>query len=53
LPLHKVVCGQLLRQLLLGAANIAKAEDAASADADVGVPAMAVRKAAPAQLVER
>jgi hypothetical protein len=31
-----------------GAANIAKAEDAASADADVGVPAMAVRKASPA-----
>lgn len=31
-----------------GAAAIAKAEDAASADADVGVPAMAVRKATPA-----
>lgn len=31
-----------------GATNIAKAEDAASADADVGVPAMAVRKATPA-----
>src|ERR1035437_2760799 len=31
-----------------GAANIAKAEDVASADADVGVPAMAVRKATPA-----
>lgn len=30
------------------ATNIAKAEDAASADADVGVPAMAVRKASPA-----
>lgn len=30
------------------ATNIAKAEDAASADADVGVPAMAVRKATPA-----
>lgn len=28
--------------------NIAKAEDVASADADVGVPAMAVRKATPA-----
>jgi hypothetical protein len=31
-----------------GAAAIAKAEDVASADADVGVPSMAVRKAAPA-----
>lgn len=31
-----------------GATNIAKAEDASSADADVGVPAMAVRKATPA-----
>lgn len=31
-----------------GAANIAKAEDVASADADVGVPAMMVRKATPA-----
>lgn len=31
-----------------GATNIAKAEDAASADADVGIPAMAVRKATPA-----
>lgn len=31
-----------------GAANIAKAEDVASADADVGVPSMAVRKATPA-----
>lgn len=31
-----------------GATNIAKAEDVASADADVGVPAMAVRKATPA-----
>jgi hypothetical protein len=31
-----------------GATTIAKAEDAASADADVGVPAMAVRKATPA-----
>jgi hypothetical protein len=30
------------------ATNIAKAEDVASADADVGVPAMAVRKASPA-----
>lgn len=31
-----------------GATNIAKAEDVASADADVGVPSMAVRKATPA-----
>jgi hypothetical protein len=31
-----------------GATNIAKAEDVASADADVGVPAMAVRKGTPA-----
>lgn len=31
-----------------GATNIAKAEDVASADADVGVPAMAIRKASPA-----
>ncbi len=31
-----------------GATSIAKAEDVASADADVGVPAMAVRKATPA-----
>ena len=31
-----------------GATNIAKAEDDASANADVGVPAMAVRKATPA-----
>lgn len=31
-----------------GATSIAKAEDVASADADVGVPALAVRKAAPA-----
>lgn len=34
--------------LAAGSANIAKAEDVASADADVGVPAMAIRKAAPA-----
>lgn len=31
-----------------GASTIAKAEDAASADGDVGVPAMAIRKATPA-----
>ena len=31
-----------------GATSIAKAEDVASADSDVGVPAMAVRKATPA-----
>lgn len=34
--------------LAAGATAMAKAEDAASADADVGVPAMAVRKATPA-----
>lgn len=34
--------------LAAAAAAIAKAEDVASADADVGVPAMAVRKATPA-----
>jgi hypothetical protein len=34
--------------LAASATAIAKAEDVASADADVGVPAMAVRKAAPA-----
>lgn len=34
--------------LAAGATAIAKAEDVASADADVGVPAMAVRKASPA-----
>lgn len=31
-----------------GSTNIAKAEDVASADADVGVPAMAIQKATPA-----
>lgn len=31
-----------------GATNIAKAEDVASADADVGVPAMAIRQSSPA-----
>lgn len=34
--------------LAAGATNIAKAEDVASANADVGVPAMAVQKATPA-----
>ncbi len=34
--------------LAAGAAAIAKAEDVASANADVGVPAMAIRKATPA-----
>lgn len=34
--------------LAAGATNIAKAEDVASADADVGVPSMAIRKATPA-----
>lgn len=31
-----------------GATSVAKAEDVASADADVGIPAMAIRKATPA-----
>lgn len=35
-------------QLTAGATAIAKAEDAASASADVGIPALAVRKATPA-----
>lgn len=35
-------------RVIAGATNIAKAEDVAAADADVGVPAMAVRQAAPA-----
>lgn len=35
-------------KLSAGATTIAKAEDVASADADVGIPALAVRKAAPA-----
>ncbi|MCA1831226.1 MAG: hypothetical protein LC750_00500 [Actinobacteria bacterium] len=39
---------RIAQNLHAGAANIAKAEDAASADADVGVPSMAVRKATPA-----
>jgi hypothetical protein len=38
----------LITQVTAGATAIAKAEDVASADADVGVPAMAVRKATPA-----
>ena len=42
------VDGTVAVTLAAGAAAIAKAEDVASADADVGVPAMAVRKATPA-----
>ena len=42
------VAQRLTALLGAGATTIAKAEDAASADADVGVPAMAVRKATPA-----
>ncbi len=34
--------------LATGAGNVAKAEDVASADADVGIPAMVIRKATPA-----
>ena len=42
------VDGTVAVTLAAGATAIAKAEDVASADADVGVPAMAVRKATPA-----
>lgn len=42
------VDGTVTATIAAGATTIAKAEDVASADADVGVPAMAVRKAAPA-----
>ena len=44
------VDGTVAVTLAAGAAAIAKAEDVASADADVGVPAMAVRKATPANV---
>lgn len=37
-------------KLSAGATNFSKAEDAASANADVGVPSMAVRKATPANV---
>lgn len=50
-PSHAVTnAGIFAVQATIAAAatNVAKAEDAASADADVGVPAMAVRKATPA-----
>lgn len=40
--------GALAATLAAGATSIGKAEDVASADGDVGVPAMAIRKAAPA-----
>lgn len=42
--------GTFATQATIGASatNIAKAEDSASADADVGVPSMAIRKASPA-----
>lgn len=42
------VQGNVAVTLAAGAAAIAKAEDVASADADVGVPVLAVRKATPA-----
>lgn len=42
------VDGTVTASIAAGATTIAKAEDVASADADVGVPAMAVRKATPA-----
>lgn len=40
----------IITKLTAGAASIGKAEDVASADADVGVPAMAIRKATPANI---
>lgn len=42
------VSGTVTATISAGATTIAKAEDVASADADVGVPSMAVRKATPA-----
>jgi hypothetical protein len=42
------VDGTVTATIAAGATTIAKAEDVASADADVGVPALAVRKATPA-----
>lgn len=42
------VDGTVTATIAAGATTIAKAEDVASADADVGVPAMMVRKATPA-----
>jgi hypothetical protein len=42
------VSGTITATIAAGATTIAKAEDVASADADVGVPAMAVRKGTPA-----
>jgi hypothetical protein len=44
------VDGTVTATIAAGATTIAKAEDVASADADVGVPAMAVRKATPANV---
>jgi hypothetical protein len=42
------VDGTVTASIAAGATTIAKAEDVASADADVGIPAMAVRKGTPA-----
>jgi len=42
------ITGSVAVTIAAGAASIAKAEDVASADGDVGTPCMAVRKAAPA-----
>lgn len=47
-PIQPPASGALAVSVAAGAATIAKAEDAASADGDVGVPAMAIRKATPA-----
>lgn len=44
------VTGNVAVTLASGAATIAKTEDSASADTDVGVPALAIRKTTPANL---
>lgn len=44
------VSGTVAATIAAGATSIAKAEDVASADGDVGVPALAVRKATPANV---
>jgi hypothetical protein len=48
LPVNVVAPTTLPVSLAAGAGGVAKAEDAASADLDVGIPSMAVRKATPA-----
>lgn len=46
--LNATVVGTVTATIAAGPTTIAKAEDVASADADVGVPAMAIQKATPA-----